>query len=101
MLFLSEKEGTNWAELARQAQDGRLLPGRADDMEIRTALWPHFCFYIGTILATRNRLSESRPWFAMGARQETVYLNSFLLDYIRHYRKPYSITITEEMTGGQ
>jgi SAM-dependent methyltransferase len=84
MLFLSEEEITNWSELARQAVAGTLTLARPP-AAIRPRLWPHFCLYIGSLLAKQNRLNEARDWLAGGARNESVSMNRYLLDYIgRH-----------------
>lgn len=84
MLFISAEEITLWSALARQAVAGALTPTQPP-AAIRPSLRPPFCFYIGSLVATRNRLTEARDWLIAGASNEPVAMNRYLLDYIdRH-----------------
>lgn len=84
MLFISAEEIALWSALARQAVAGTLTPARSP-AAIRPSLRPPFCFYIGSLLATQNRLAEARDWLIAGASNEPVAMNRYLLDYIdRH-----------------
>jgi len=84
MLFLSEKETLAWSERGQLALANLLVPEHALD-QVRTALRPHFCFYIGSLLAAHGNVTDGKQWLQWGADAEPVPLNAYFLNYLERH----------------
>lgn len=91
MLFLSESETLAWTDWGRQALAQQLVPANTVS-QVRPSLWPHFHFYIGSLLAAHGLVPEGKEWLRRGAEGEPVPLNAYFLDYIERHGDALSLS---------
>lgn len=83
MIFLTPQESRTWTELGREAvARGAETPELRS--QIRSNLWPAFCYYAGVQLAARGAEDRARKWFMAGSMEEEegLFSNSFISSFI-------------------
>ena len=91
MLFLSEREKTGWAEIARDIAVNNTSPS-AFSGEIRSNLIPAFYFYTGALLASQGRVPDGLEWLEAGAvlEEDGLFSSGFLVGYIHRRNGTFS-----------
>ena len=86
MLFLSDREKTEWATYAHRISTS---PARPQDYEaeIRSNLLSAFQYYIGTLLAAQGQGSRCREWLEAGTmcEEEGLFSSTFLLGFLQRH----------------
>ena len=90
MLMLSIQEKKLWNNLSK-----KVLEHKADSdgmiSEIRFELQPAFQYFIGALLAAKERMEEAKKWFEAGMEKETVPANSYMLEFIERHGGRFTI----------
>ena len=85
MLFLSVKEKQTWENFGTSILKSQITPDGFDG-NVRSNLYPAFCFFAGTLLAAKGHEALGIKWLQAGVEKEEdgLFLNAFMTSFLEH-----------------